>query len=467
MVTTRSPYLTRDLARFIAAFDPARLPPRVLARTQVVVRDGLAALLAAAQPAVTTGPRIARFVHQRRGRPEAMVVGHGFRTGAADAALANGTMGYACDVEPHHPKAVIHPLAVMVPASLAAGERVDCCGLAFLGAVTLGCEVAYRLSVALDPVGQYEPGFHPSAVCGAFGAAAAAGHLLGLDGVEMERALGLAACQASGLMAWQSDPTENSRPFQMGMAARNGVTAALLAERGFGGPAAVLDSPRGPFRAFTTRPRPDWLESVAADSWEGIMGLAVKPYACVAEMHPALDALLPMVRARNLAPDDVARLVMRFARSCIHCVQENPLKSHSGPYLLAVAVGARDVRVADLFDDRRRDDPAIAALSRRIEVVADDGELEALFPETYATILELTLRSGETIVLRNDTARGYAHAPLAEEDLVAKVHGLLSGVVAEKRIESLLKAADGLADAKSMAALVAVLAPQVTPRSTK
>ena len=197
------------------------------------------------------------------------------------------------------------------------------------------------------------------------------------------------------------------------------------------------------------------------------MGLAVKPYACVAEMHPALDALLPMVRARNLAPDDVARLVMRFARSCIHCVQENPLKSHSGPYLLAVAVGARDVRVADLFDDRRRDDPAIAALSRRIEVVADDGELEALFPETYATILELTLRSGETIVLRNDTARGYAHAPLAEEDLVAKVHGLLSGVVAEKRIESLLKAADGLADAKSMAALVAVLAPQVTPRSTK
>ena len=463
MVPAPSPQLTRDLTRFISAFDPARLPPRVLARTRVVVRDGLAALLAAAQPAVTTGPRIAHFVRQRQGRPEATVVGHGFRTGAADAALANGTMGYACDVEPHHPKAVIHPLAVMVPASLAVGERFDCSGLAFLGAVALGCEVAYRLSVALDPVGQCEPGFHPSAVCGAFGAAAAAGHLLDLDAAAKKRALGLAACQASGLMAWQSDPTENSRPFQLGVAARNGVTAALLAEREFGGPAAVLDSPHGPFRAFTTRPHPEWLESIAADAWEGITGLAVKPYACVAEMHPALDALLPVVRERNLAPDDVARLVMRFARSCIHCVQENPLRSHSGPYLLAVAVAAGDVRVADLFRDRRRDDPAVAALSRRIEVIADDGELEDLFPETYATIMELTLRGGETITLRNDTARGYANAPLAEVALVAKVQGLLSGAVPENRIESLIEAADGLAVAKSLANLTEVLGPPVAP----
>jgi flagellar motor switch protein FliG len=203
--------LTDALAGFVADFEPGDLPPAVAARTLELVGDGSACLLAAANPDWPTGRLIAAFAREQGGAPEASVVGHGFRTGAVHAALANGTMGYACDFEPHHPEAILHPIAVMLPAALAVGERVGASGRMFLAAVALGCEVEYRVSMALGPAAQYALGVHPSAVCGGFGAAAAAAWLMGLDPDGVTRALGLAACQASGQMAWESDASENAR----------------------------------------------------------------------------------------------------------------------------------------------------------------------------------------------------------------------------------------------------------------
>ncbi|MEJ0068706.1 MAG: MmgE/PrpD family protein [Pseudomonadota bacterium] len=239
---TQAAPLTTALADYIAGFSPAVLPRAVRERTLAVVRDGTGALIAAANPDYSTGRLIAGFARDQGGTAEASVVGYGFKTSAVMAALANGTMGYACDIEPHHPEGILHPIAVMIPTALALGERVGADGARFLAAVALGCEVEYRVSMALGPAEQYALGFHPSAVCGCFGATAAAAFLLGLDGAATIRALGLAACQASGMMAWESDQTENARPFQMGMAARNGATAALLAASGFGGPSAVFDT---------------------------------------------------------------------------------------------------------------------------------------------------------------------------------------------------------------------------------
>jgi 2-methylcitrate dehydratase PrpD len=379
--------LTEALAGFVGGFDAVAVPAEVRAKTLEVVFDGTGALLAAANPDYSTGRLIAEFVRDQGGRPEATVVGHGFKTGCVNAALANGTMGYACDVEPHHPAAILHPIAVMLPTALAVGDRVGADGARFLAAVTLGCEVEYRVSMALGPAEQYALGFHPSAVCGSFGAAASAAFLLGLDGEAVARAFGLAACQACGLMAWESDPSENARPFQMGLAARNGVTAALLAARGFGGPGAIFDHGHTVFRAFSRAADPARLVQDLGRRYDGVMELAIKPYSCVSFLHPALDALINLVREFDLDPAAVERIVMRFPRSGVHCIDGNPLKSHSAQYILPVAVASREVAVADIFFDRRLADPRVAALAERVAVVADDGELEARFPDAYATVI--------------------------------------------------------------------------------
>jgi 2-methylcitrate dehydratase PrpD len=448
--------LTEQLAGFIAGFEASALPGDVLARTTTVVKDGTACLLAAANPAFSTGQRIAAFARDQGGTPEASVVGQDFKTGVAMAALANGTMGYACDFEPHHPEAILHPIAVMVPTALAVAERTGASGLDLLGAVALGCEVEYRVSMSIGPVQMYDLGFHPSAVAGCFGATAAAAWLLGLQAEVVVRALGLAACQASGMMAWESDPTENARPFQMGMAARNGVTAALLAGAGFGGPTAVFDHGHTVYRAFSRGPRPELLVAELGHKWDGVTELAIKPYSSVSFLHPALDALLEIVLQHDLKAEDVSELVLRFPRSGVHCVDRNPLKSHCAQYILPLAVARREIAVADLFEDRRLTDATVAELSQRTSVIADD-ELDRLFPDYYASIVQVRTRSGATLERRNDIARGYPEAPLAEQELDAKFGRLAGSVASAERVEALSRCLDTLPAATGVAELAALL----------
>ena len=446
--------MTDQMAAFVAA---TAVPDAVRERTLSVALDGIGALLAAANPDYSTGRLVTDFARDQGGKPEATIVGGGFKTGCVHAALANGTMGYACDVEPHHPEGILHPIAIMVPTALAVGERVGAAGRQFLDAVAIGCEVEYRVSVALGPAEQYHLGFHPSAVCGTFGATAAAGFLLGLQAEAMVRAFGLAGCQASGMMAWESDPTENARPFQMGMAARNGVTAALLAQSGFGGPTAIFDAGHTIFRAFSRNPKPERLTADLGERWDGIMELAIKPYSCVSFLHPALDALLQLVREEDLKPDDIERLVMRFPRSGVHCVDGNPLKSHCAQYILPVAIADRAVKVADIFIDRRVSDPVVADLCRRVQVVADDGELERLFPDFYATALEVTTRKGRIFSRRNDIARGYPETPMSDAELEAKFTALAGTVAAPRRVTDLRDAVRGLPDTPDLGRLAALL----------
>jgi 2-methylcitrate dehydratase PrpD len=450
-MSPRAP-LTSALAEFVAGFDARDLPGEVRDRTLTLVLDGSGALRAASNPAYSTGRLIAGFVRDLSEKGTSSVIGHGFRTGCVDAALANGTMGYACDVEPHHPEAILHSVAVMVPTALAVGERVGASGARFLNAIALGLEVEYRASMALGPAEQYALGFHPSAVCGCCGATAAAACLLGLDAEATARAFGLAACQASGLMAWESEPTENSRPFQMGVAARNGITAALLAQQGFGGPAAVFDHGHTVFKAFSREPSPALLTEGLGERFAGVMEMAIKPYSCCAFLHPGLDALRELIREHGITPGDIEAIDLHFPESGCHCIDGNPLKSHSAQYTFAVVAGRGELGVADLFIDRREEDPVVADLARRVRVVHDHGVLEGLFPDFYASEVELRTKGGDTLRKRHDIARGYPEAPLGEAEIQAKLAELAGTVAPPERVEALRDVVTALPEAADLTA---------------
>jgi len=455
---------TEALAEFIAGFRWEALPAPVREMTGTVVKDGAAALIAAANPDYSTGRLVAAFARDQGGVEVASVVGHGFRTSEAMAALANGTMGYACDVEPHHPEGILHPVAIMLPTALAVGERIGASGADFLAAIALGLEIEYRVSVALGPAEQYALGFHPSAVCGVFGATAAAAFLLDLPAEAVVRALGLAGCQASGLMAWESDPSENARPFQMGMAARNGVTAARLAALGFGGPTAIFDHGHTVFRAFSRHPAPERLTDELGSRFDGIMELAIKPYSCVSFLHPGLDALLGLVREHALAPGDIEEIRLFFPKDGIHCIDDNPLKSHCAQYILPVAVANGGLQVADIFVDRRVSDPVVAALCRKVRVESDP-ELDRLFPDFYASRIEIATRDGRRLARRNDIARGYPETPMSAAELEAKFRALAGSVCPPARVEALAAALDGLPSAPDLTTVSDQLRPPVMPQT--
>ena len=453
----RAPVTTR-MAEFISGFSADALPAAVWDYAGVLVHDGIGALVAATHPSVTASRAIGSYAEAHGGHGPSVLVGRGARTDPATAALANGTLGYAADFEPHHPEGILHPIAVMVPAALAIGEAEGRSGADFLAAVALGCEITYRVSMAMNPRALYARGFHPSAIAGSFGAAAAAAFLMRLSADQTVRTLGLAALQTSGLMAWQDDPREDARPFQMGLAARNGVMAAQLARGGFGAPDRIFDGGHVVLNAYSDAASPTPLVERLGERWEGVTELAIKPYPCVSFLHPALDALDALLAGHRLTSDEIEGIELRFADAGAHCVDDNPLKGHSAQYILPVRAALGRLSYLDLFEDRRENDPEVARLAASTVVVRDRGELDRRFPDFYIGEVTLVLRDGRRLSERRDVARGYPEAPLSPEEIEAKFNEVVGRVAGDVRRDALARAIRNLPAAADLRALTELLA---------
>jgi 2-methylcitrate dehydratase PrpD len=449
-------HYTHQLARYASEFRWERLPAEVQGQARAIVLDTLGAMLAASSSRYPIREVLGGTVERWGGAPEATLVGRGSRNSVVNAALYNGTLGYYCDVESHHPGAIMHGAAIVVPASLAVCEARGLGGAAWLRAVVLGIDVACRVSYAIDPNALYARGFHPTAVCGAFGAAAAVGNLLGLDPERMADAFGLAAGQAAGLLAWSSDHTEQSRPFNPGIAARNGATAALLAEAGMGAPLNILDPGQkyNVFRAWSEAPRPDELLAGLHERYF-VMELAVKLYACCAFLHPALDGIMALLEEGRVRAEEVESIVLRFSHSGRSIIDNNELKSHCAQYILPIALHHRRIVIDDILQDRR--DPRVAALSERVTVVGDD-ELEKLYPDRYPSIVELTTRDGQTHARRVDWPKGYPQNPVSRAEIERKFLELAATAIDRAKAERLVGLVAALDDQPSVGPVVELLA---------
>jgi 2-methylcitrate dehydratase PrpD len=462
MKTMQRRPITENLANFISRFEPYKLPAEIIEYTKLLIFDGVGTLAAASHPKVTSGALVGAFAESQGGPSQASLIGRGTKVGVVNAVLANGTLGYACDFEPHHPEAILHPIAVMIPTALAISEFHERRGIDFVAAVALGCEIAYRVSMAMDPKQLYSLGFHPSAVCGGFGAAAASAYLMDLDTEQTLRALGLAALQASGLMAWEDDPKEDARAFQMGMAARNGVTAALLADNGFGAPDRVFDGGHNVLNAFSRGPSSAPLLDGLGNDWDGVMKLAIKPYPCVSFLHPALDALEILIRENDLESRDVTAIELRFADSGSHCIDDNPLKGHCAQYVLPVRTARGKLDFLDLFEDRRESDPEVARLAAATRVIRDHEKLEKLFPKFYVGEVTLSLRDGRRLVQRAELARGYPEAPMAAGEVRQKFESIVGTVADAARCKALAESSLAIAEANNVHTLARLLSVPAT-----
>src|SRR5215216_7268450 len=159
---------TAGLARYAAEFSYERVPGAVRDFARGIVLDTLGAIVAASSGRYGLRGTLGSFISRSGGAPEATLVGLGQKSSLVNAALYNGTLGYYCDIESHHPGAIMHGAAIVVPATLAACEARGLGGREWLAAVVLGLDVACRVSYAIDPNALYARGFHPTAVCGAF-----------------------------------------------------------------------------------------------------------------------------------------------------------------------------------------------------------------------------------------------------------------------------------------------------------
>ncbi|MBL4767801.1 MAG: MmgE/PrpD family protein [Rhodobacteraceae bacterium] len=456
-MTARAP-ITREIAKFISELSIEQLPQNLIEYGKLLAFDGIGVLASATHSTVTASSGMGAFAKAHGGKGVATLIGQDTKVDVINAVFANGTLGYASDFEPHHPEAILHPISVMIPVALALCEAEGRFGRDFLTAVILGCEITYRVSMALNPRELYDLGFHPSAVAGCFGAASAAAWLLGLNEDQCVAALGLAGLQASGMLAWQDDSREDARPFQMGMAARNGVTAALLAQSGFGAPDRIFDSGHNVLKAFSRISDPSQLTVGLGEAWKGVMGLAIKPYPCVSFLHPALDALEGLIAKHELNSKDVVAIDLRFSSAGAHCVDDNPLKGHSAQYILPVRVAMGRLSYLDLFTDRRLENAEVARLAANTTVTRDFGEFDEKFPDFYIGEVTLSLVDGRTVKNRCDIARGYPECPLSFADINHKFNSVVSEIADDRRRMKLEEQARTIFDAPSLEPLMSLLA---------
>ena len=355
-------------------------------------------------------------MRQFSGAAHASVIGRPERLDILGASFINAAAANFFDFDDTHLRTVIHPTAPVAPAVLALAEAEGCSGAAVLHALILGIEIACRIGNGVSP-GHYARGWHITATCGVFGAAAASAKLLGLSRAQIAHALGIAASQSAGLVENLATAAKN---VGVGNAARNGLFAALMAQRGYEAAVRSIEGPLGWARAGGDAPDVSAMLDGLGHGWE-LLANTYKPYPSGIVFHAITDACLSLRRAHDIDPDSIesvtvsgdALLLARGDRD-VHNERDARVSIHhtAAVALLFGAAGLREYSPDIVADERVR------AFRSRVRATLDSG-----LPRGAARV-DLTLRNGGAFSATVLDARGSAAHPLSDGEIEAKVREL-------------------------------------------
>ena len=448
-----TPDLTGRVARYMAAARQQPLPPEVLRETRHRVLDTVAAIVSGSR--LKPGEMAIRFVQSQGGTPEASVLTTRVRTSAINAALVNAMFAHADETDDFEPVTKAHPGCAAVPAALAVGERENRSGEDLLRAVALGYDLGCRWLMALGP--NHVRATHRSAegVSATMGAAAAAASMAQLDERGMRYALSYAAQQVSGIWSWERDVEHVEKAFDFaGMGARNGVTAALMAQAGFSGVPDVLEGEHNAIEAHSAQPHP---EEMAADLGRRfyVTETAIKTFSVGYPIQSALDALLMLRRDHGLTPANVDRVIVRLPQDGAGIVNDSAMPDVNLQYLVAVALidGAVSFDASHSFD--RMKDPQVLAVKQRVQLVGDRSLMDPAAPRSAN--VEVRLRDGRTVSHFTRFAPGTKENPLSTEGVAAKARSLIAPVLGDERAGAVIRRINTLETLSSVRDLVALL----------
>jgi 2-methylcitrate dehydratase PrpD len=368
---------------------------------------------------VTDEARILRRYATPAATGAAHAVGVGPREPAV-AAFVNGGLGIVLELDDVHRTARLHPGDVVIPAALACAEATGADGSAFLDAVIRGYEAMVRVGRSVG-AGHYRY-WHTTSSCGTFGAAAAAGDLLGLDEDTMVHALGNAGTQSAGL--WQCRPEHTmSKVIHTGRAAQSGLAAAQLAALGLTGPELILEGPLGFYAA--TCPDADPAELVRpAEGWQ-LFETSIKPWAACRHAHPAIDAAAEL--SGRLRDRDVLEVVVRtYPDAVTFADASHPETTQAAKFSIqhavALVLSGREVML-DQLEHEAREDPGVRDLRDRIRLEVAEPFASA-YPSHWGA--EVTVRTDDDVLVAlHRDALGDPERPMSEEEVVAKAVRLL------------------------------------------
>ena len=367
------------------------------------------------------------------------VPGRARRADILDAAFLGGTAAHGIEFDDGYRQGSVHPGCVVVPVLLALGHEHHVSGEALIEALVAGYEAEIAIGRACHP-DLRQRGFHPAAAVGVFGSTMAAGKLRRLAATELAHALGIAASSAAGLFAFVNGGADIKR-LHAGHAAREGLQAALLAEQGIEGPPAVIETHDGFMQAFAFG-RADRARAVMLppEAPFGITDCYIKPYPCCRHIQPAVEALIGLLRDKQIATDEVERIDVATYRIAAEHAETGwgdfASAQLSFPYLMAVALKFRTVKL-EHFDAAVRRNPWFAACARKLNVSAPP-EIDRRYPQLRPARVTVTTARG-VFSRQADEALGSRIVPLDDAGLRAKFLEVVGPVLGAGRAHELAK----------------------------
>ena len=409
---------THPLTQFILNHRaPAALPAAVLAAAKAMLVNAAAVGLAgAAQPA---GFAVTRFAQEMGGNGKCTLIGKGLRTSPVYAALANGLLIALLDFDDNLPSGQCHPSAVILPPVMAVGEMNGCPGREVLAAFILGGELAAKLGNLL-----------PQDAANAIAAAAAAGYLLDLDAAQLESALALAAGSAYplilNLLKDDPEPTAEqgsshlagpARAYRQGLAAMQGMTAALLARQGLAAGGGLAN----PLPFGDSRSNADLYAALGQPYALLHPGIGLKLYPCATAAHTTIEATLQLMQQYRLGAADIAAVAVSVTPAALaELPYPTPADGWQARHCLSYIVAATltgGPPLLDTFTDAAAQDGAVRQLMDLITIAAAETTSPSI---PYPCSLAIDCKDGRRLRHRVEFARGQPELPLSPEELDAK-----------------------------------------------
>ena len=450
--------ITRELVEFCDGVKYENLPPEVVDRVKYHFLDfvGIASRGSLVESSQTVRSLIRDIGLSSEG---AVIIGTDMRAAPEYAALANGAAAHSLELDDLHNESSLHPSVAVFPAALAAGAISNCDGKRFIEGVTVGYEVMTRLGKALNPGNHYARGFHPTGICGVFGAAAAAAKILGLDVERTINALGIAGSQAAGSMEFLTDGSWTKR-LHAGWAAHSGIIAAMLAEKGFTGPATIIEGRFGFLHSYSGGAVPDRVVTDLGKPFE-ITKTSIKSHACCRYKQGSIDGILNVMRENNLKPEEVKQVTLGILKSGFPIVAEpaelkyNPKTlvdaQFSMPFGAVVAMIYGRASLSE-YTLQNIESAKVKEMMRRVSCV-ENAELEKVFPKQWPASVELVTEDGRRFSTRVDYPKGDPENPLTWEELISKFDDLTSAIYSTERRRRLVMQVRALEQESSMKGL--------------
>ncbi|VVE06603.1 2-methylcitrate dehydratase [Pandoraea aquatica] len=423
--------VTRTLARYIVNARYEDLPANVR-------KEGTRTLLNWIGVAVggshhETVDRAVAALTPFSGPAQAHLLGRKERFDIMNAAFLNGVASHIFDYDDTHLKTIIHPAGPVTSALLALSEYHPISGREFLNALVLGVETECRIGNAVYP-NHYDVGWHITGTAGVFGAAAAAGKVLGLTEQQMVWALGLAASQPVGLR--ESFGSMN-KSFNPGRAASNGLFAALLAAKDYTSSDGMIEAKRGWANAISTKQDYREITEGLGQRYEAALN-TYKPFACGIVIHPAIDAAIQLRNEYKLTADQIASIDLKVNPLVIELTgKKTPRIGLEGKFsvyhsvAVAIIEGAAGERQ---YSDRAVQDPAVIALRDRVTATV----VPSVKPEQVD--MTITLKDGRKLHKFIEHAIGSLEVPMTDKQLETKFLDLVSGILPDAQVRRLIDA---------------------------